>query len=190
MLAKTSDRLLDAAEFRMRRGGYNAVSFRDLATDINIKSASVHYHFPTKEDLAVALVERYSKRFFEMLETKAKGAESSEKMLRAYGATCKSALVVDKAVCLCVVLGSEMPGLPERLQESVKEFFNANFSWVATALPKAYPEKIRKQKAETFVAAHQGAMLMAVGLNDHDIFHGISENSIKRVLSAEPVEDV
>ena len=64
-MAATGDRvgaLLNAAERRVRRSGYNAVSFRDLADDVGIKSASVHYHFPQKADLGVALVERYARR--------------------------------------------------------------------------------------------------------------------------------
>jgi AcrR family transcriptional regulator len=56
----TVEVLLDAAEKRIRKCGYNAVSFRDLAVDADIKSASVHYHFPRKEDLGLALVQRYS----------------------------------------------------------------------------------------------------------------------------------
>ena len=32
----------------MRRGGFHGFSFRDLAADVGIKSASVHYHFPIK----------------------------------------------------------------------------------------------------------------------------------------------
>ena len=65
----TIDKLLDAAEYRMRRGGYNAVSFRDLASDTDIKSSSVHYHFPRKEYLGVALIKRYAERFFCLLYT-------------------------------------------------------------------------------------------------------------------------
>ena len=52
--------ILDVAERRMRMSGYNAVSFRDIAGEIGIKSASLHYHFPKKADLGLALVERYS----------------------------------------------------------------------------------------------------------------------------------
>ena len=62
--------ILDIAERRMRQTGYNAVSYRDIASEIGIKSASLHYHFPKKEDLGIALVERYSKNFFSALNIK------------------------------------------------------------------------------------------------------------------------
>ena len=43
--------IMDAAERRMRSGGFNGFSFRDIADDVGVKSSSVHYHFPTKDAL-------------------------------------------------------------------------------------------------------------------------------------------
>ena len=57
-MSETIDRLLDAAEDGMRLRGYHAVSFRELAMALGIKSASVHYYFRQKEDLGLALVAR------------------------------------------------------------------------------------------------------------------------------------
>ena len=37
------DAILDAAEKRVRHAGYSKMSFRDVAKDVGIKSASVHY---------------------------------------------------------------------------------------------------------------------------------------------------
>lgn len=42
----------------MRNGGYGGFSFRDLAAEIGIKSASVHNHFPTKAAMAAAVARR------------------------------------------------------------------------------------------------------------------------------------
>jgi TetR/AcrR family transcriptional repressor of nem operon len=47
--------IMDAAERRMQLGGFGGFSFREIAADVGIKSSSVHYHFPTKEDLAAAV---------------------------------------------------------------------------------------------------------------------------------------
>lgn len=63
----TAEQTLDAAENRVRRFGHNGVSFRELAEDVSVKSASVQYHFPAKADLGVALVKRYRERFFKNL---------------------------------------------------------------------------------------------------------------------------
>jgi hypothetical protein len=44
---ETAERLMDLAEAHIRSAGYAGFSFRDLAAEIGIKSASVHHHFPT-----------------------------------------------------------------------------------------------------------------------------------------------
>src|SRR5437899_1576737 len=52
--------IMDAAERRIRLGGFNGFSFREIAADVGVKSSSVHYHFPTKEKLAAAVIHRYT----------------------------------------------------------------------------------------------------------------------------------
>ena len=47
-MSETAERLMDLAEAHIRNAGYGGFSFRDLAAEIGIKSASVHHHFPTK----------------------------------------------------------------------------------------------------------------------------------------------
>ena len=42
--------------------GYGGFSFRDLAAEISIKSASVHHHFPTKATMTAAVARRYGDR--------------------------------------------------------------------------------------------------------------------------------
>ena len=58
-----AEHLMDLAEARIRDKGYAGFSFRDLAAEAGIKSASVHHHFPTKAKLAAAVAHRYAKRF-------------------------------------------------------------------------------------------------------------------------------
>ncbi len=66
-MSETAERLMDLAETRIREAGYRGFSFRDLAAEIGIKSASVHHHFPTKAGMAAAVARRYGERFFELV---------------------------------------------------------------------------------------------------------------------------
>ena len=63
MSERTAERLMDLAEDHIRNAGYGGFSFRDLAAEIGIKSASVHHHFPTKATMAAAVARRYGDRF-------------------------------------------------------------------------------------------------------------------------------
>ena len=54
----TAKRLMDLAEAHIRESGYAGFSFRNLAAEVGIKSASVHHHFPTKAKMAAAVARR------------------------------------------------------------------------------------------------------------------------------------
>ncbi len=180
MTTSTTTRLLDAAEFRMRRGGYNAVSFRDLASDTNIKSSSVHYHYPRKEDLAVALIQRYREQFFEALDKNTRSANEAESKLRAFRLLYRKALIKDGALCLCGLLGAEAAGLPPSVRDAVNGFFAANIEWVSEALPASMPMAERRKAARRLVATYQGGMMLAKSMDDPKLFDAIATTAIEQ----------
>ena len=52
----------------MQAGGFGGFSFLEIAADVGIKSSSVHSHFPTKEDLAAAIVRRWAEHTFKVID--------------------------------------------------------------------------------------------------------------------------
>ena len=78
----TAERLMDLAETHIRNAGYGGFSFRDLAAEAGIKSASVHHHFPTKSMMAAAVARRYADRFFAAIGQQED--ESAEDVVAAY----------------------------------------------------------------------------------------------------------
>jgi len=169
-MSDTFQTLLDAAEDRIRLKGYHAVSFRDLADELGIKSSSVHYHFPQKQDLGLALVERYSQRFFAALENASKNAKTSDEKIRAYCSIYRQALTGADRICLCGMLGAESAGLPEELSMKISRFFEANKDWLLEALPQDMSKQQRTKKALLFVASLQGAMMLANSHKDYAVF--------------------
>lgn len=169
-MAETIDLLLDAAESGMRLRGYHAVSFRDLADELGIKSSSVHYYFRQKEDLGLALIHRYSERFFAALDARVAGDAGFGERLRAFVGLYREALVSSDRICLCGMLGAESCGLPEPLGKAVAEFFSANVDWLLAGMAKSEPMKDRRRRARQIVATLQGAMILASTLKDHKVF--------------------
>lgn len=149
--------ILDAAERRIRRGGFAAASFRELASDVGIKSASVHYHFPQKADLGRALVDRYAEQFIAALGAP-EGADALERLIGAYVASLKG----DGAACLCAILGATARELPEPVGAAVANFFARLTGWASEAL--GTPED-----AEFAISTLQGAMVLAVASGDADV---------------------
>ncbi len=172
-MTDTRTRLLDAAESSMRERGYHAVSFRDLADLLEIKSASVHYHFRQKEDLGVALVERYQQRFFEALEKRAGQNGTTANSIQAFCATYRASLVSSQHLCLCAMLGAESKGLPTEVAAVVNRFFACNVDWLQQQIEA--PDKIARARAQTLLSTLQGAMMLASSIGDHAVFDSAVE---------------
>ena len=174
--APTAERIMAAAERRMRARGYNAVSFRDLAEDVGVKSASVHYHFPQKEDLGVAIVARYHERFLAELDRRCGHTDDPLAWLEAFIALYREALQIDESICLCAMLAAESGGLPPPVTDEVGRFFQANFDWLAalrSRLAESDPDASLPEPAE-MVARLQGAMIVASAMRDRAVFDRVA----------------
>jgi TetR/AcrR family transcriptional regulator, transcriptional repressor for nem operon len=170
------DAILSSAEARMGRDGFHGFSFRDLAADVGIKSASVHYHFPTKADLGVRLMRNYQ-----------------EQMLAAFGDAEDDRTLADKlgavrdayrrrlskaGICLCGMLAAEHAGLPEPVGEALRDYFAACRNWLISAFVGSgagEPEK----RAMVFSSAVQGALLMSNAMGDPTLFNCVAEEAIR-----------
>ena len=167
--------ILDTAEQRMRDVGYHSVSFRDLADDLGIKSASVHYHFRRKEHLGVELVRRYANRFFDILEVL---VESGMSPIEAFAQAYRRAFLKNHSGCLCGMLASEARGLPQEVSDEVTKFMDHSIDWVVNALPSDMDDATRRQAAVQVLASLQGAMMLAVSQNDPWMLDAIVEGLI------------
>ena len=65
--------ILEVTRRLIMERGYNGFSFRDIAARVGIKSASIHYHFATKADLAEAALKAYREDCAEKLAALDKG---------------------------------------------------------------------------------------------------------------------
>ena len=119
---ETAERLMDLAESHIRNAGYGGFSFRELAAEIGIKSASVHHHFPTKASMAAAVARRYADRFLYAVAGQ-KPNETAEDAIAMYRSAFRSALERDGRMCLCGVLAAEAGGLPPEVAEATLTFF-------------------------------------------------------------------
>jgi len=181
-VTETRKLLMDAAEANIRQKGYNAVSFRELADDLGIKSASVHYHFRKKEDLGLALITRYSERFFQTLAQNTFEAATAREKLTGFCETYRQALVSSDSICLCGMLGAESCGLPEAMTTKVAGFFTANIAWLENAFPSHWPSADKQSRAGQVVATLQGAMMLATSTGNPLWFRQTATHLIEDVM--------
>lgn len=174
-MATKVDDILDAAEGFARTRGYNGFSFRDIAAAVGIKSASVHYHFPTKADLGAAIVSRYSDRFFDRLGDPANPKTSAGALLDSYVAAFRHALVRDRQMCLCGMFGAEIASLPEDIAAEVKRFFQRNIEWLEVVLSRLDADG---SLAPFILAVLEGALIVARSLGRPKLFDEIVAGAI------------
>lgn len=170
------DEILDAAEAMVRTGGYNAFSTRDVADAVGIKAASVHYYFPTKADIGVAVTERYTARFVQGLGDPERFHGKPREAVAYYTDAFRRALVSDGKLCLCAVLGAEIGGLPQEVGAHTRTFFERNIEWLASAIRVKGMTREKAQSAATLVLASlEGAMILSKSLDDEVVFERVAE---------------
>ncbi len=174
-LASTASRVLDTAERLVQVRGFNGFSYADIAAELQITKASLHYHFATKADLGEALITRYAARFLQALaEVDADGAAGPAK-LAAY-AKLYADVLSEQKMCLCGMLAAEYPTLPTPMQSAVLGFFDANEAWLETVLEQGRADGSleftgpARETARMIVSGLEGAMLVTRPYGDADRF--------------------
>lgn len=150
----------------MQVRGFNNFSYADIATELGITKASLHYHFPGKAELGQALIARYAERFSEALERIDADLPDAHAKLEAY-ANLYAEVLRGKRMCMCGILAAEYQTLPGPMRSAVIGFFDENQRWLADLLSRGKRERTLKFKgspedvAQGILSTLEGAMLVA-----------------------------
>ncbi len=168
----TSAQIIDIAQEYIQKVGFHAFSYRDIAERVGIRTASIHYHFPTKADLAKAIVERVrAVTDTAVAEIDAKGGSASERLRRFCGLFLQTWGEGDRLCPMCM-LAMGQDAIPDDVQAGVREFWRGGELWVAQTVRdgQATGEFIGDLRPEavgrTFVAALEGGMVAARAFSD------------------------
>jgi TetR/AcrR family transcriptional repressor of nem operon len=169
--ADTAARILDAAERLVQLRGFNGFSYADVAAELSITKASLHYHFPSKAALGEALITRYGERFGGALATIDAGPIQARAKLLAY-ADVYASVLEGQRMCLCGMLAAEYQTLPDAMQRAVIAFFDQNEAWLARVLAQGKRRgDLRftgsaRELARAMLSALEGALLTARPYSD------------------------
>ncbi len=163
----TAERILDIAQRLVQSRGFNGFSYADIAEEIGIRKASIHHHFPGKEDLGRRLLERYQEAFQACLR-EIDGREGGAPLkLRGYVRLYADVLRDKDRMCLCGMLAADFNTLPRALRDAVKKFFDANEGWLGRVLEEGRSSRQLKfdgpaaPQARFLLSGLEGAMLVA-----------------------------
>jgi TetR/AcrR family transcriptional repressor of nem operon len=172
----TSERILDIAERLVQTRGFNSFSYADIASELGITTASLHYHFPGKAELGLALITRYGQRFSRALDQIERDRPNAHAKLKAYTSLYADVLR-GKRMCMCGILAAEYQTLPKPMRSEVIRFFDENQKWLSDLLTEGQTDHTLNfsgavaDVAQNILSTLEGAMLIARPYGDLQRFN-------------------
>jgi TetR/AcrR family transcriptional repressor of nem operon len=167
----TATQILDVAERLVQIRGFNAFSYADVAGELGLTNAALHYHFPSKAELGEALITRYAIRFMAALAEIDESSVDPLRKLDAY-AGLYAGVLQSQRMCLCGMLAADYETLSPGMQSAVADFFERNERWLAEVLKQGrdhgeltFPGP-PLEEARLIVSGLEGAMLIARSIGD------------------------
>ena len=168
--------IMDAAERRIQLGGFGGFSFREIAADVGVKSSSVHYHFPTKEDLAAAVIRRWAE---ETSNSSTRNWRRDPDPVRVWTNAFRGTALSEGRMCPCTVLGAASQDLPPEVAREVKGFFKM-------CLDKLVAEGLSPSNAAEVLSTITGALVIANALGDTAAYDRATSDLLRQREAARP----
>ncbi len=181
--ANTRKTIVYLATDMVREKGFNAFSFQDISRLVGIKTASIHYHFPTKTDLALAIIAAQTEEL-DLLMAEVQDEEPG-KQLQAFFSIYED-LCPHRQVCIVGSLSTDLNTLDDTVAKALKAFTTKVLHWVGAILKDG-----KKQGVFSFAAtpAQQALVLVTnmmasvqlARLHGADTYQTIKDTIIKSI---------
>jgi TetR/AcrR family transcriptional repressor of nem operon len=166
-ISDTRDQIMDRAAHLLMSRGFNGFSYRDIATHLGVKNAAVHYHFPSKSDLALALVDQYRSILRKSTaEFMAYGGSAAEQM-KGFLSFTRHQCAEGHCICPFGAFSIDYSDLPEKVRKATVDFMDETLAWLTRVLDVGREQKTfnfegdAKSRALAILASLQGARQMA-----------------------------
>ncbi|NIG53925.1 TetR/AcrR family transcriptional regulator [Chitinophaga sp. Cy-1792] len=153
-MSETKDKIVALADKLVRTKGFNDFSYKDIAVPLDIKNAAVHYHFPSKTDLGVTVVDAETNSFHHNAEKWAKLPEDQQlkNLCEVFNKHCRAG-----NVCLMGSLAPDFFTFEEPLQRKVEQMAKDILEWLTNCL-----ENGRKKKYFSFNGSAENRALLII----------------------------
>ncbi|WP_425648007.1 TetR/AcrR family transcriptional regulator [Agrobacterium leguminum] len=185
-----TDEILRCARSLIIKGGYNSFSYADISAVVGIRNASIHHHFPGKSDLVQKLVAQYRQEAEAGIAELERNISDPLEQLRAYIGYWEGCIAeATHPFCVCALLASEIPVLPETVALEVRAHFRSLSDWLTAVLERGVAQGrlvlsgTARANAEIFMATVHGAMLSARAHGDATTFGAITRPMLERMTA-------
>jgi AcrR family transcriptional regulator len=172
--------ILNTAEFLLQDKGFNGFSYAHIASELGVNNAAIHYHFPTKEDLGIAVIQRYRERFRLWTNNSRVKDLAPQEKLEWFFSIYDNTRADKGKVCLIGSMEVEFNSIPESVQAEVKALHREMLAWLEAALSEGREAGVIRfngepaSKAGLILSSLQGALQMARALGARK-FHEVVE---------------
>lgn len=153
----TKEQIITVADTLLRKNGYNDFSYKDISTIIGIKTSSIHYHFPTKIDLGIAIIQTHADRLQQDI-VKLRERPTLERLERFiqyyYKLSCAG------QVCVVGAFASDLGTVDESIRLKLNDFMQQAANWIREILEDGQTNGTFKLN----IAAHDKAILIITNL--------------------------
>jgi len=183
----TKTAIMDAAQELIQRRGANAMSYQDISAAVGIRKASIHHHFPAKEDLIHAVIKRYADYVFGLMDELFESRLDPAAKLRKYAALFEATLSegdCDKA-CPFAILGAELASLGGPAAARVRRFYRDSEERLARVIEEGRKKGQFHFKGDAtrvaamYFALLEGAVLIARAEGGPKRLHALAEQALK-----------
>ncbi|GAA4383286.1 TetR/AcrR family transcriptional regulator [Hymenobacter koreensis] len=130
----TRTRILNLAEDLLLSRGFNAFSYQHIAKELAMKPAAIHYHYPGKEDLGVAIIRRQLMRLRKWRDLPRVTELTPPEQFEAFVDVYRGRAVTQRQVCFFGALAAEFQTLPEAMQQELRTLNVELTEWLASVL--------------------------------------------------------
>jgi AcrR family transcriptional regulator len=169
---------MDLAESFLQEKGFNGFSYAHIAAELGVKNAAIHYHFPTKEELACAVIQRYRDRFQLWINNSRIKNLSPQEKLDWFFSIYTETRADNGKVCLAGSLETEFHSLPASVRGQTEALTRELLAWLQATLQDGRQDGAFQfigepaNKAALILSSLQGALQMARALGTEQ-FHAV-----------------
>lgn len=176
----TKTQIIDIAEHLLLDKGFNGFSYKHISTQLGIRNAAVHYHFPSKEDLGAAIIQHTRKGFQagtqELEIQKLNPWQKLDWFFSIYLNNLQKG-----EVCLGGTLGTDFNAIPGKMQLEVHALISEILTWLEKLLRDGRNQGDfcfsgnPAEKAVIVLASVQGALQIARVTTSKQFYAALSQ---------------
>jgi Transcriptional regulator len=179
----TKAKALELGGYYLQTLGFNGFSFQNIADELGIKKASLHYYFPSKEDFGLSLIEEYEKAYIAFTEklSPLSAPKKLDQMFQMFYRMTDDG----KKICPTGVLCSDFNSLSKGMKKRLLAFYELQRSWLKETLKQGIQEKEFKKdlnvelQVELIATFIQGSLQVARLRGEAETFKSSAKALIK-----------